>query len=252
MIVETVKTDKILPGKQTILEVLDKSLPVLDESSIVVITSKIIALCENRVIAKADIDKEDLIKKESDYFLPSTLSRYGHHFTIAKNTLAAVAGVDESNSGGDYYVLWPKDSQQSANQIRGYLKKKFSLKNLGAIVSDSTCMPMRWGTIGQPLAYSGFEATKSYIGQPDLFDRPFKVSRSGVALGLTAAAVVAMGEGAEQTPLAVITDAQFVKFQDRDPSDEELENFYISNWKEDLFEPFLSSVDWQKGQPGTR
>ncbi|MGH7157077.1 MAG: coenzyme F420-0:L-glutamate ligase [Candidatus Saccharimonadales bacterium] len=246
MIVRTVKTDKVLAGQKTILEILDEFLPELSERSVVVITSKIVALCENRVVPIGAKDKEELVKEESDYFLPATLSKYGHHFTIANNTLAAVAGIDESNGDGNY-VLWPKDSQNSADQIREYLKKKFNLRELGVIISDSTCVPMRWGTIGQPLAYSGFEATKNYIGQPDLFGKPFMVSRSGVALGLAAAAVVAMGEGIEQTPVAVISDVDFVSFQDRNPAGDELENFYIADYKDDLFGPFLESVRWEKG-----
>lgn len=250
MIVRPIKTDKILAGKKTIYQILDDFLPKLSERSVVVVTSKIIALCENQVVPIGSIDKEELIKDHSGYFLPATLSKYGHHFTIANHTLAAVAGIDESNGNGNY-VLWPKDSQKSANDLREYLAKKFGLRDFGVIVSDSTCMPMRWGTIGQPLAYSGFEATKNYIGQPDLFGKPFKVSRSGVALGLAAAAVVTMGEGIEQTPIALISDIDFVRFQDRNPTANELENFYISNYKDDLFGPFLESVEWQKGNRGT-
>jgi F420-0:gamma-glutamyl ligase len=69
-----------------------------------------------------------------------------------------------------------------------------------------------------------------------------------VALGLAAAAVLAMGEGTEQTPIAIITDVSFVKFQQRDPTKEELEYFYIKNKEEDLFAPFLNAVKWQKGK----
>lgn len=247
MIVRPIKTDKILPGKEDIFTLLDKAVPKLQEKSVVVITSKIIALCENRVVPMGSLDKEELIKQESDYYLPATLSKYGHHFTIAKNTLVAVAGIDESNSGGDNYVLWPKDPQNSANDIRQYLSGKYGVKELGVIISDSTCMPMRWGTIGIPISYSGFKATHNYIGQEDLFGRPFKVSRAGTALGLAAAAVAVMGEGSEQTPVAVISDIDFVNFQDRNPAPEELDNFYIANYKDDLFGPFFEAVDWQKG-----
>jgi len=250
MNVKAMKTDVVLAGKKSIYDLLDDFLPVLKERSIIVITSKIIALCEGRVVSVEGTNKEDLVKKQSDYFLPSSISKYHHHFTITRNTLAAVSGIDESNSGGNYYVLWPADAQKSANEIRIYLAKKFNLQELGVIVSDSTCMPMRWGTIGIPLSYSGFEATKNYIDSPDLFGKPFEVSRAGIALGLTAAAVVAMGEGAEQTPLAVISEADFVKFQPRNPTQDELENFYIANYKDDLFEPFLSAVNWQKGGRG--
>jgi F420-0:gamma-glutamyl ligase len=232
---------------KTIFEVMDQSIQKLSEKSVIVVTSKIVSLCEGRVVPVKGTNKEELIKREAEFFLPSTLSKYGHHFTITRHSLIAVSGIDESNGGGDYYVLWPANPQESANRIRAYLRDKFSRHDLGVIISDSTCLPLRWGTIGLPIAYSGFEPTKDYIGRPDLFGRPFKVSRSGVALGLTAAAVVTMGEGAEQTPMAIIENAPFVKFQDHDPTDDELEQFYIAGKDEDLFAPFLNAVDWRKG-----
>ena len=66
------------------------------------------------------------------------------------------------------------------------------------------------------LAYSGFRALNDYVGRPDLFGRPFTVSQADVAGGLAAATVLQMGEGAEQTPIAVLTELPFVQFQDRD------------------------------------
>jgi F420-0:gamma-glutamyl ligase len=246
MIVRPIKTDKILPGKQDIYSILDKNITELKDGSVVVITSKIIALCENRVVPIGQVDKEELIKRESDYFLPATVSKYGYHFTITRNTLISVAGIDESNSGGDYYVLWPVDSQKSANDIRHYLMNKLGLKKLGVVVTDSTSMPMRRGTLGIPIGYSGFKSTNNYVGTPDLFGRDFTVSHGGVAIGLAAAGVQAMGEGTEQTPIAVIEDFPLVQFQEQDPTAEELAEFYISP-SEDLYAPFIGKADWQKG-----
>lgn len=246
MIVRPVKTAKILPGRQDIYSILDSAITEPKEKSVVVITSKIIALCENRVVHEGEIDKEELIRRESDYYLPATISKYGYHFTIVRNTLISVAGIDESNSGGDYYVLWPADPQKSANDIRRYLKDKFGLKELGIVITDSTSMPMRRGTLGIPIGYSGFRATNNYVGTPDLFGRDFTVSHGGVAIGLAAAGVLAMGEGTEQTPIAVIEDFPLVHFKNEDPTPEELAELYIDP-KEDLYEPFIGQADWQKG-----
>jgi F420-0:gamma-glutamyl ligase len=57
-----------------------------------------------------------------------------------------------------------------------------------------------------------------------------------------------MGEGTEQTPIAVISDVPFVKFQQHNPTKEELEFFYIKNKEEDLFAPFLNAVKWHLGK----
>jgi dihydrofolate synthase / folylpolyglutamate synthase len=251
MRVTSVKTDKILPKSHTLFEILDNHLPELSEGSILAITSKVVSLCEGRVVPFDAADKEELIKQDADYYLPASFSKYDYHFTISKNTLVSLAGIDESNGDGNY-ILWPKDPQGTANAVREYLKNKANLKKIGVVITDSTCMPLRWGTIGIALAYSGFNPLNNYVGKPDLFGRPFKVSQAGVASGIAATAVLAMGEGAEQTPIAVIEDVPFVQFQGRNPTQKELELFYISKKEDDLFAPFLNSVKWQKGGNGSK
>jgi F420-0:gamma-glutamyl ligase len=249
MIVRPIQTDKILPGKRSIFDVLDHAISELEERSVVVVASKIVALCEGRVEPMSKTDKNELLKREADLYLPSNWSEYNYQFSVAHSTLIASAGIDESNSGGDYYVLWPKDPQRSVNEIRTYLAKKHDLKEVGVIISDSTCTPMRWGTVGVALRYSGFDPINSYVGKPDLFNRPFKVSKSGIATGLAASAVLVMGEGTEQTPIVVLTDLPFVKFQGHDPTLEELKNhFYMEDMGSDLFGPFLKNAPWQKGE----
>jgi F420-0:gamma-glutamyl ligase len=251
MIVKPIKTNKVLPGKETIFEILDRHLPKLKDESIVAITSKIVGLCENRVVPIGSVDKEKLIFEEADLYLPAKIGQYGYHFTFTRNTLVSASGIDESNAD-DNYVLWPADLQKSVNEIREYLMKRDGLKNLGAMITDSACVPARYGTLVIPLRHSGFLAVNNYIGQPDLFGRPFKVSRSSVAGGLAAAAGIEMGEGTEQTPIVVIEDVPFVEFQDRDPNQEELDDYYLPALKDDLFSPFLNQVEWKEGGHGAK
>lgn len=136
--------------------------------------------------------------------------------------------------------------QQTANHVREYLKQRFGLNRVGVVITDSTCHPMRRGTAGIMLAHSGFIAVNDYVGQPDIFGRLFDVSQADIAGGLAAAAVLQMGEGAERTPLAVLSDLPFVTFQDRDPSAAELAAINI-NPEDGLFAPFLKAVTWLKG-----
>lgn len=249
MIVRPVKTERIEAGQKTIYEVLDKSLDEVQEKSLVALTSKIISLCENRVVPIGEVDKESLVRQEANYYMPSGSSPYGFQFTITNNTLIPSSGIDESNGNG-YYILWPQDPQKTANSIRSYLQKRFQLKAVGVLITDSTCMPLRWGTIGIALAHSGFKPLNDYVGKPDLFGRPFKVSRAGVASGLAAAAVTVMGEGDEQTPVAVIEDLPFIKFQTGNPTTKDIYELIVAR-EEDLFGPFLDSVEWKKGNAGT-
>jgi F420-0:gamma-glutamyl ligase len=241
-----IKSEKVTSNTGTILSFLEKNLKSIDEKDILVITSKVISLCEGGFIPISKINKEELVINESDYFLPSSIGKHGYHFTIANNTLISLAGVDESN-GDDNYILWPKNSQKTANAIRKYLKNRFALNKVGVIISDSTCQPLRYGTTGIALAYTGIKGLKNYVGKPDLFDRPFGVTQLNIAGGLAAAGVVTMGEGSEQTPMCIIREAELVEFQKNDPSDEELKGMRIPI-KDDLYEPFLNSVKWQKGR----
>jgi putative folate metabolism gamma-glutamate ligase len=244
--VTALKTDRITAGSIELLKLLDDTISDMSEGSVLAITSKVVSLCEKNVVPFGQIDRETLIAQESDLYLPSTLSRYGHHFTITDQNLVSSAGIDESN-GDNHFVLWPRDSQATANQVRAYLQQRFNLKQVGVIITDSTSLPFRRGASGMSLAHSGFAALVNYIGQPDLFGRPYKVSQADIVGGLAAAAVLVMGEGSEQTPLALLHDLPFVTFQASDPTPDDLAEAHVK-LEDDLFAPFLTSVEWQKGK----
>jgi F420-0:gamma-glutamyl ligase len=97
------------------------------------------------------------------------------------------------------------------------------------------------------LAYSGFRALNNYVGTVDLFGRPLRTTHVNVVDALAAAAVLVMGEGNEQTPLAVVRDLPFVTFQDRDPSEEELQQLQIA-LQDDLYGPLFTHIPWHRGE----
>lgn len=246
MKITSVKTHKITTKDKDILKVLDKYLPKLQEKCVIAITSKIVSICEGRVVKIGEVDKDELIKQESQYYLPRNTNKYNVSLTITRNTLVPTAGIDESNGNG-YYVLWPKDAQKSANEIRKYLKNKHKLENLGVIITDSKTTPLRWGVTAIAIAYSGFKPLKNYIGEKDLFGRPFLFEQLSIIDSLASAVTLAMGEGAESTPLALIQDIDNLEFVDSDPSQAELEGLRISK-EEDLYSPILSAVAWRRGK----
>jgi F420-0:gamma-glutamyl ligase len=55
-----------------------------------------------------------------------------------------------------------------------------------------------------------------------------------------------MGEGAEQTPLAVVRETPFVHVQPRDPTVEERAALRIAP-EDDLYAPLLMGVPWVGG-----
>ena len=71
-------------------------------------------------------------------------------------------------------------------------------------------MPLRNGVIGIAQGYAGLEGVKSYKEEKDIFGRKFIYSNTNVADSLATGATLCMGEGNEQQPLALITDAPVV------------------------------------------
>jgi len=244
MHVQAIRTDPITE-EQDLLSPLDRYLDAFEERSVLAITSKIVSICQGRMVPAADADKEALVEAEAEWFLPPSASRYHVHLTIVDHVLIPEAGVDESNAGG-HYILWPRDAQGVANAVCAYLRERFGRRHVGVIVTDSKTTPLRWGVTGVALAHSGFLALNDYIGQPDVFGRTLQMTKVAVADALAAAAVLVMGEGDEQTPLATIGDLPFVTFQDRDPTEEELRQRWIAV-EDDLYASLLTSVDWRKG-----
>ncbi len=245
MKVYPLKTKKITEKDTDLFKILDTYLSSFQEKSILVITSKIVSICEGRIVKTSEANKQDLVKQEATFFLPPEINKYNFSLTITRGTLTPAAGIDESNANG-HYILWPADPQKTANEVREYLIKRFKIQYAGVIITDSRTVLMRWGTMGTSLAHSGFLALKDYRFTPDIFDREMTVTQANIAEALSAAAVVTMGEGLEQTPLAIIEDVPFVVFQKTNPTEEELTALTI-DINEDIYSPLLTSVPWEKG-----
>ncbi len=245
MLIKAVKTKKIIPGKdKDIFLILGRYVRKLKEKSVVAVTSKIIAICQGRVVDPKITPKDELVKREADWYLPRHTNKYNFLLTIKDNTLVACAGIDQSNGAGNF-ILWPKNLQKTANAIRAFLKKKFKLKNLGVIITDSKLSPLRKGTTGVCIAHSGFSALNDYRRKPDLFGRKLKMTQANMAEGLAAAAVAVMGEGKEQTPIVIIENIPFIKFQKINPTKKELKILKL-DLTEDLYGSVLTAVRWRK------
>lgn len=181
------------------------------------------------------ITKADLVKKESDQYLGEI--GYGVHLSIKHGLLIPSAGIDESNTEGDYYILYPQRPYHSAQLLWKTLTHHYKVKNLGILITDSHTHALRRGVTGIGLSYWGFEGTKNLIGEKDLFGREFKMTHVNYVDGLSAAAVLMMGEGTSAHPLALIENAPVV-FTDKviDPKEIEI------SIKDDLYAPLIQSL----------
>ncbi len=246
MNVRGIKTHKVTDKDTDILKILDKYLPAkLTENSVVAVTSKIVSICEGRIVNKDKTNKDNLIKQEADLYLPRSFSKYNYSLTVRKQILSPAAGIDDSNGNG-YFILLPKNPQKTANTIRTYLCKKFGIKHLGIIITDSKTNPLRRGSTGIGIAHSGFKALKSYVDKKDVFGIRMNLSTVNMMDSLAAVAVVQMGEGREQTPIAIIENVPFVDFQTKNPNKKELDELKVEI-EDDLYAPLLTRVPWEKG-----
>ncbi|MDZ4323123.1 MAG: putative folate metabolism gamma-glutamate ligase [Alphaproteobacteria bacterium] len=243
MHVKAIKTHLIQPG-ELLEDILDRHLLSISEQAILVITSKIISICQGRVLPKTSVSKEALIKQEANAIAQTEENPYGLYLTIKDNILIPSAGIDESN-GDEVYILYPKDIQNTAIALWNYVRKKHSLEHLGVIITDSHTTPLRRGVTGIALGWCGFEPLYSYVGKTDLYDKSLRVTQINLLDALATSSVLVMGEGNEQTPLAVINDAPKISFLSRPPTPAEEQSILIP-MEEDLYAPLLMGTTWLK------
>lgn len=213
------KNDPLL---DIIISALKNEGKYLKEEDVVVISEKVVATSQGRVInlnevkhisdeAKDMANMYDMDERFVELILQESTMILGglQHVILAKvnDFLIANAGIDQSNAGENNVVLLPSNLREVVWEIRKKLKNEYTLENLGIIIADSRVQPLRVGTIGIAIATSGFEPIKDCIGQPDLFNRPLEITKRAVADDLASAAQFLLGEANEQTPVVVIRGA---------------------------------------------
>jgi F420-0:gamma-glutamyl ligase len=233
-----IKTRKFLPPQDDLYQLLDEFLPPLKEKDLLFITSKIVSIHQGRCLKiTKTTNKNQLITREADGYYKNNV----HSLTLKDMTLTPYAGIDRSNAKG-HYVLWPKNPHQTAKKIWAYLRKKHKIKHLGLIITDSFCLPLRWGHLGISIGFYGFHPNKSYVGQKDIFGRTIIQANSNLVDGLAGLATVIMGEGNEQTPLLIVRNSQLVKFTTKDT----LRELKIPQNQTDFYTPMLKAFEFKK------
>ncbi len=192
----------------------------LKNNDILAVASKIVSLCENRVLnlnevrvsarAKRLAKKWDMNERlasivydEADLVLGGVK---GFLLTIKDGILTANAGVDLKNSPPGTATLWPKNSDVSARRLRRFLQHTRRAR-VGVEIVDSRVTPLRLGTVGLAIGVSGFEPVHDDRTKPDLYGRKVRVTQSNIADDLAAAAHMLMGETTEQIGAVVMRNA---------------------------------------------
>jgi coenzyme F420-0:L-glutamate ligase len=236
MLTQAIKSKIITPGDslfEAALAALKKQ--PLGNGDVLVITSKVVAVAQGRVkkiSSKQDFDK--LVSAEADKIIGKSQVT----LTLKKGIFIPWAGIDRSNVKKGYAVLWPDQPFKVAQQILNQIKKKYRLKNLGVIISDSHCVPLRNGVTGIAIGYAGFKGVNDLRGKKDLYGNKLEVTQQNIADMLATAANLVMGEAAEQTPFALIKNApvQFTT-QKTDPRES------LISPKDCLFSPLYAKIN---------
>ena len=161
-------------------------------------------------IVKKDARLVELVLSES-----SAVLRAIPNVLIVRHRLGYVmanAGIDHSNvrspSGEDRVLLLPLDSDASALQLRTRLCVLLGV-DLGVIVSDSFGRPWRNGVVNVALGAAGLPALIDRRGEQDRCGRTLEMTQVAFADAIAAGAGLAMGEGAEGTPVVLVQGARW-------------------------------------------
>ncbi len=231
MIIHPMRTSVFKEGDD-VFSFITRYYKKIPERSVLVVTSKIVALAEKRTaFVHTAQEKERYIRAESEFAIPTKYV----WLTIKDGMVMASAGIDESNANGKLIFL-PKNSFVAAQHLRKKLQKKYGVRHLGVLITDSRTIPLRAGVTGVALGYAGFSGIRDYRGMPDIFGRKLKFSRTDVADSLATAAVLLMGEADEQQPLALIQKAP-VTFCERVDRQE----LHI-NIEDDMYRPLFAAM----------
>lgn len=213
-----------------IFKALKKNQKKISERDILVVSSKIVALSQGRIVEIKKIHpsrralslqkipyatgREDprfieLILREADKVFPGKMLT-----TIKDGILIPAAGIDRSNAPDGFAILWPKNPWKTAQDLWKKLRRKFRIKKLGLVICDSHCRPLRWGTAGLALSWAGLNGVEDARGQKDIFGKKLRLTRKAVADNLASSALLVMGEAGEKIPFAIVRGAP-VKFASR-------------------------------------
>jgi coenzyme F420-0:L-glutamate ligase len=182
-----------------------------EAGDVLVVASKAVAMWEGRVVDLSTVEVSDRAEEmalatglppafcqvaidESDRVLGGVP---GALLTYSRGILVANGGADLSNVPEGHAVLWPEDAWEAARRLRVLL-------GVAVVVVDSHVQPLRMGTVGMAMGWSGIEGVEDVRGRSDLFGKPLHVTRRNVADMLASVGTLLMGEADEATPAVLV------------------------------------------------
>ncbi|WP_433762063.1 coenzyme F420-0:L-glutamate ligase [Nocardia sp. CA-135398] len=193
------------PGDD-LAEQIAAAAPWLVDGDILVVTSKIVAKVEGRIV-EAPLDPEErdaarraLVEQEA----VRVLARKGRTL-ITENKLGivqAASGVDGSNVEQGELVLLPSDPDGSAKALRTALSERLGV-DVAVVITDTMGRAWRNGQTDTAIGAAGLRVLHDYAGAVDGQGNELQVTQVAVADELAAAADLVKGK-LGGVPVAVV------------------------------------------------
>jgi coenzyme F420-0:L-glutamate ligase/coenzyme F420-1:gamma-L-glutamate ligase len=216
-----VKND-VQPADNLVELLLSSSKATFEDGDVLVISQKIISKHEGQVVNLQSVIPSELSvgiasAYDKDPKLVEVILSESERIVRMENGVIIVqtkhgficanAGIDESNVEDGYATLLPKDSDNSAQQIRLKILQQTG-KKIAVIISDTFGRPFRMGQTDHAIGISGIDAILHYEGAPDTFGKILRVTATAVVDELCSAAELVMGK-TKKCPAAIIKNFEF-------------------------------------------
>ena len=216
-----VKND-VQPADNLVELLLSSSKATFEDGDVLVISQKVISKHEGQVVNLQSVIPSELsVGIASAYYkdpkLVEVILSESERIVRMENGVIIVqtkhgficanAGIDESNVEDGYATLLPKDSDNSAQQIRLKILQQTG-KKIAVIISDTFGRPFRMGQTDHAIGISGIDAILHYEGTPDTFGKILRVTATAVVDELCSAAELVMGK-TKKCPAAIIKNFEF-------------------------------------------
>lgn len=188
---------------------------------IVVLAQKVVSKAEGRSVALADVSPSARAQelsaisgkdpREVELMLAESteILRARPGLIVVRHRLGIVmanAGIDRSNvapDGEERALLLPLDPDRSCATLRERLRATTGVE-VATMIIDSLGRAWRSGTVGTAIGVSGMPGLLDLRGRPDLFGRELKVTQTGFADEIAAAASLVMGQADEALPVVLV------------------------------------------------
>ena len=226
----------IVQPQDEISKVISKALELseveLNDGDILVISSKIVSLAENRIVNRTEIEpsQKALDIASENQFDPIHVElalRESTEIIRTKGVLITethsglvcnFSGIDKSNAIEGNYILLPRDPDTSAYHLRKSLMKATG-KKLAIIISDTQGRPWRKGSINVSIGCSGIAPFKYNKGKRDIYDRVLKRSTVCQVDEIAMLAEPLMGQAGQQTPVVIVRGYAYLDSEEESARD---------------------------------